>query len=304
MQVHGKKILVVGMARSGVAAAEFLSARGARVIVNDAKPEGELKDAPILRAKGIEIVGGSHPAELFENSDFIVASPGVPLTLEMFGRARVAGVEVIGEVELASRFLRGRIVGITGSNGKTTTTTLTGDLLKRAGFRAQVGGNIGTPLISLVETSDHDGFTVVELSSFQLESVEQLHPFAAVIINITPDHLDRYESIDHYAAAKANIFRNQTTDDYAVLNANDKRVEKMSSLTKARVIYFSRRRELEEGIFLRRKEIIHRSNGNERALITRDEIMLRGDHNLENVMSAMAVGLGCGASPDSMRQAV
>ncbi len=304
MQVEGKKILVVGLARSGAAAAEFLASRGARVTVNDAKPESELKDAPALRARGIEIVTGSHPDELFENPDLIVASPGVPLALEPFRKARAAGVPVIGEVELAARFLRGRLVGITGSNGKTTTTALAGELLSDAGLPAQVGGNIGTPLISLIRTSRDDGFTVIELSSFQLEAVDQLHLFVSVIINITPDHLDRYDSMDDYAAAKANVFRNQTPDDFAVLNADDERVSKMEALTKARAIFFSRKRELGEGIFLRGNEIVHRRLGTERVLITRDEIILRGDHNLENVMSALAVGIACGASPDSMRDTI
>ena len=308
MQVQGKNILVVGLARSGAAAAEFLAARGARVVVNDAKPESELKDAAALRAKGIDVVAGSHPAELFENSDLIVVSPGVPLALDAFARARAAGVPIVGEVELASRFLRGRLVGITGSNGKTTTTTLAGELLKDAGLPVQVGGNIGTPLISLVEASCEkgrkDGFTVVELSSFQLEAVDRLHLFAAAIINITPDHLDRYDSMEAYAAAKANVFRNQTGNDYAVLNADDARVAKMEKLTDAQVICFSRRRELNEGIFLRGDEIIHRAQGDERVLVTRDEILLRGDHNLENIMTALALGIACGAPAESMRRTI
>lgn len=304
MQVDGKNILVVGLARSGAAAAEFLASRGARVTVNDAKSESELRDVERLRAKGIEVVAGSHPRALFEKSDLIVVSPGVPLALEPFQQARAAGVPVISEIELAARFIRGRLIGITGSNGKTTTTTLAGELLKNAGLPTQVGGNIGTPLISLVETSRDDSFTVVELSSFQLEAVDQLHLFVSVIINITPDHLDRYDSMDDYAAAKANVFRNQTASDFAVLNADDERVSKMDSLTEARTIFFSRRRELDEGIFLRGAEIVHRVSGVERTLITRDEIPLRGDHNLENVMSALAVGIACGASADSMRETI
>src|SRR5215813_12704339 len=304
MKVEGKNILVVGLARSGAAAAEFLVSRGARVVVNDAKPESELKDAGGLAALGVRIVAGGHPPELFEKSDLIVVSPGVPLALEQFRLARGAGIPVIGEIELAARFIRGRLIGITGSNGKTTTTTLTGELLKGAGLPTQVGGNIGTPLISLVETSRDDGLTVVELSSFQLEAVERLRLFVSVIINITPDHMDRYDSMDDYAAAKAKVFRNQTTEDFAVLNADDGRVSKMGSLTEARKIFFSRRRELEEGIFLRGADIVHRQSGVERTMITRDEIALRGDHNLENVMSALAVGIACGAPPGSMRRSV
>ncbi len=304
MDVAGKNILVVGLARSGAAAAVFLNSRGARVAVNDAKPESELKDVQGLRAKGIEIVTGAHPQELFEKSDLIVVSPGVPLALESFKLARSAGVPIISEIELAARFIRGRLIGITGSNGKTTTTTLAGDLLREAGLLSQVGGNIGTPLISLIESSRDDGLTVVELSSFQLEAVERLRLFVSVIINITPDHLDRYDSMDDYAAAKANVFRNQTPDDFAVLNADDGRVSKMGSLTPARKIFFSRQRELEEGIFLRGADIIHRVSGVDNTLITRGEIRLRGDHNLENIMSAMAVGIACGASADSMRKSV
>ncbi len=304
MEVAGKNILVVGLARSGVAAAEFLAARGARVTVNDAKPESELKESAALRAKGIEVVGGSHPQELFEKSDLIVVSPGVPLALEPFKLARAAGVSIIGEVELAARFLRGKLVGITGSNGKTTTTTLVGELLKDAGLFTQVGGNIGTALISLVETSRDDGFTVVELSSFQLEAVEQLHVNVALLLNITPDHLDRYDSMEDYATAKANIFRNQTAEDVAVLNADNDWAMREGAKSAARRVCFSRLKELEEGIFLRGHEIIERSKSGERVLLTRADIQLPGDHNVENVMAALAAGLACGASPDSMRQTV
>ena len=304
MQVAEKNILVVGLARSGVAAAEFLAARGARVTVNDAKPESELKDAHSLRAKGIEVVGGSHPRELFETSDLIVVSPGVPLALEPFKLAQAAGVPIIGEVELAARFLRGRLVGITGSNGKTTTTTLVGELLKDAGLPTQVGGNIGTPLISLVETSTEDSVTVVELSSFQLEAVEQLHINVALLLNITPDHLDRYDSMEDYAAAKANIFRHQTANDVAVLNADNDWAMREGEKSAARRICFSRLKELEEGVFLRGEQIIERSKNGERVLLNCADIPLPGDHNVENVMAALAAGLACGASPNSMRQTV
>ncbi len=299
-----KNVLVVGAAKSGLAAADFLLARGARVTVNDAKPESELSRAAELKAKGIAVVAGSHPIELFEKADLIVASPGVPLALEAFQKARAADVEIISEIELAARFLKGRLIGITGSNGKTTTTTLIGELLKQAGLPTQIGGNIGTPLITLVDGSRDDGFTVIELSSFQLEAVATLRLFAAVLLNITPDHLDRYASLGDYAAAKARIFLNQTPEDLAVLNADDARVVAMSQQTKAHIVYFSRARELEAGIFRRGSDIISRSEGKERVLLNRGDIVLRGDHNLENVMSALAVGLACGVSPDSMRATI
>jgi UDP-N-acetylmuramoylalanine--D-glutamate ligase len=198
-------------------------------------------------------------------------------------------VPIISEVELAARFLRGRLVGITGSNGKTTTTTLIGELLRDASLPTQVGGNIGHPLISLVADSRADGFTVIELSSFQLEAVEQMRLFAAVLLNITPDHLDRYASMEDYAAAKARIFVNQTPEDLAVLNADDARVAQMNVLTKAHTVYFSRERQLDEGICMRGDEVVSRSGGREQALISREEIGLRGAHNLENVMAALAV---------------
>lgn len=302
MELAGKKILVVGLGKSGVAAAKFLQARGAQVTANDAGPEEKIAAVAELKAQGIAVITGSHPTEIFENSDLIVASPGVPLALEPFQKAKAAGVPIISEIELAARFLQGRLIGITGSNGKTTTTTLIGEVLKQAGLPTQVGGNIGTPLISLVETSQADGFTVIELSSFQLEAVESLHLFAAVLLNITPDHLDRYDSMDDYAAAKANIFRNQTPEDLAVLNADDKRVATMQ--TNAHKVFFSCKRELEEGIFLRDDEVISRANSTERSLISRNEIGIRGAHNLENVMATLAVGLACGASPDSMRETI
>src|SRR5262245_6064437 len=183
MQFAGKNILIVGAARSGLAAEQFLRARGAHVTLNDEKPEAEWPNAAELRARGIEIVGGGHPLDRFAQADLIVVSPGVPLALEAFQHARKAGVPVIGEAELAARFLRGRLVGITGSNGKTTTTTLIGELLKNGGLPTLVGGNIGTALISLVEAAHAESYTVAELSSFQLEAVEQLHLFVAVLIN-------------------------------------------------------------------------------------------------------------------------
>ena len=304
MEVAGRNILIVGGGLSGVAAAKFLALRGARVRVNDSRPEAELRGAPELRAAGVELIAGGHQEQLFEDADWVVISPGVPLEIPALGRARAAGVPIIGEVELASRFLRGRLVGITGSNGKTTTTTLTGQLLARAGLPTQVGGNIGTPLVSLVETSRVDGFTVIEISSFQLETVEELHLNAAALLNITPDHLDRYASMETYAAAKGNIFRNQTPEDTAVLNADDERVAGMHKATQARAVYFSRKQPLEEGVFLRGDEVIVRGGGKEQVLINREDVGLRGAHNVENVMAALALGLSCGASVDSMRAGV
>jgi UDP-N-acetylmuramoylalanine--D-glutamate ligase len=304
MNLNGQRVLVVGLARSGIAAAQFLAAHGARVTVNDAKPRSELPQAAALEHEGIEVVAGSHPQQLFDNTDLIVVSPGVPVTLTPFRRARAAGVPVIGEVELACRFLRGRLIGITGSNGKTTTTALTGELLARAGFRVLVGGNIGRPLISLAQESTDETITVIELSSFQLETIEQFRPDVAALLNITPDHLDRYDSMDDYAAAKQRIFMNQTRGDVALLNADDVRVAAMSAGMKAEVVYFSRAQELDDGIFVRREQIVSRQGGEEQILLSTSEIGLKGAHNLENVMAALGLGLACGAAPQAMRLAV
>jgi len=193
---------------------------------------------------------------------------------------------------------------VTGTNGKTTTTSLIGELLKAAGIPTQVGGNIGTPLISLVESSREDGWTVVELSSFQLETIKEFHPAVAVVLNVTPNHMDRYESLLDYAAAKHRIFANQTPSDVAILNADDEIVSSWVKGLRSHVVQFSTRRELEEGLFLRGNDLVSRTKDGERVLVTRDEMRLRGTHNVENVLAAMAAGLACGAPPESLRETV
>src|SRR5207253_101960 len=187
-------------------------------------------------------------------------------------------------------------------NGKTTTTSLIGAMLKDAGMKVQVGGNIGTPLISMVESSRDDGWTVAEVSSFQLETIVDFHPTVAAVLNVTPNHLDRYDSLMDYAAAKHNLFRNQTTGDVAILNADDEIVSSWASGLRAHVVQFSVKREPEAGLFLRRRDLMSRTTDGERVLMTRDEIQLRGTHNVENVLAAFAAGLACGASPDSLRE--
>lgn len=307
MEVAGRHFVIVGMARSGLAAAEFLHGRGARVTLNDAKPEEGLPEVAALRERGIAVVAGEHPRELFESADCLVVSPGVPLAATPFEWARQAGVPVIGEVELAARFLRGRLVGITGTNGKTTTTTLIGELLRQGGLPTLVGGNIGQPLISLVDQSTPEGWTVAELSSFQLEAVDRLHVEVAVLLNITPDHLDRYDSMEAYAAAKANILNRQEPGDIVVLNADDARIMAMRALTPARAICFSPTRQLTEGICLggsNQQLVVHRQGDREEELLELATIPLRGAHNLENVMAALGVGLAIGIAPESMRRTV
>ena len=306
MEVAGKKVLVIGAARSGIASARFLAARGAIVALNDRKPLEEwTEDAHALKASGVGLLAGDAPSWLLDQTELVVMSPGVPAGSIPVRYAARAGAEVIGEIELAARFLRGRIVAITGTNGKTTTTALVGELLKDAGLSVQVGGNIGTPLISLVETSREDGWTVAEVSSFQLETIVDFHPTVALVLNVTPNHMDRYELFKDYAAAKHRIFRNQEAGDVAILNADDETVAKWSEGLRAHVVQFSVRRELDEGLFLRDgRELVSRTKDGERVLLNREEMQLRGLHNVENVLAALAAGLACGAAPDSMRQTV
>ncbi|MFN2454198.1 MAG: UDP-N-acetylmuramoyl-L-alanine--D-glutamate ligase [Pyrinomonadaceae bacterium] len=307
MEVEGKKVLVIGAARSGIASAIFLAKRGAKVALNDRKPLEEWSnDARGLQVLGVGLVAGDAPSWLLDQLDLVVLSPGVPTKSIPARYAERAGAEVIGEVELASRFLRGRIIGITGSNGKTTTTKLIGELLKNAGLHVQVGGNIGTPLVSLVDSSREDGWTVAELSSFQLETIADFHPQIAICLNVTPNHMDRYELFSDYAAAKHRIFRNQTIGDVAILNADDETVASWAKGLRAHVVWFSVRRKLEEGLLLRNEQgdLISRTKDGERTLITRDEMQLRGVHNVENVLASLAAGLAAGCAPDSMRETI
>jgi UDP-N-acetylmuramoylalanine--D-glutamate ligase len=306
MELGGKKTLVMGAGLSGVSAARFLAAHGATVALNDRKPIEEwTDDARSLKTQGVGLLAGDAPMWLLDQVQLVVLSPGVPTKSIPVRYAERAGAEVVGEVELAARFLRGRLVAITGTNGKTTTTTLVGELLKGAGLDTQVGGNIGTPLTSLVESSGDDGWTVVEVSSYQLETIRDFHPQVAIVLNLMPDHMDRYESLMDYAVAKHNIFRNQTAEDIAILNADDEIVSSWATGLRAHVTQFSVRRELEDGLFLRAgRELVSRTRDGEKVLLTREEIKLRGLHNVENVLASLAAGLACGASPDSMRETI
>ena len=301
MELAGKKVLIVGAARSGIAAARFLLGKSAIVALTDQKPiEKWPAEAVELKDTGAGLLPGAAPSWLLDQLDLVVVSPGVPATIIPIRYAERAGAEVIGEVELAARFLKGRLVAITGSNGKTTTTTLIGELLRDAGLKVQVGGNIGTALISMVDSSRDDGWTVAELSSFQLETIKTFHPSIAVVLNVTPNHMDRYETFNDYAAAKHRIFMNQTPDDVAVLNADDSTVSSWASGLRAKVMQFSVRKEVENGLFLRGRQLIFR----EQVLLNVDEMKLRGLHNVENVAAAFAAGIAAGASIESMSATV
>jgi UDP-N-acetylmuramoylalanine--D-glutamate ligase len=305
MELKNKKVLVVGLGRSGAASAIFLQEHGAKVIVSDSKSEAQLqRDVPALLDRGISIETGQHGERTFRDQDLIVVSPGVPSDQPQLQHARSLGIPVIGEVELAFRFLQGKVLAITGSNGKTTTTTLVGEILARSGRKPLVGGNIGTPVISLASQSAPETLTVLEISSFQLESIQQFRPWIAAILNITPDHLDRHHTFQAYVDAKLRIFENQQADDFAVLNADDPTCAGLKRKIRSALLWFSRRQRVESGAFLSGDQVIFRRNGQEQPVLTRSDIQLKGEHNMENVLAAVAMTMVAGCAPPQVRQAV
>ncbi len=298
MELENKKILVVGLARTGAAVARFLAGRGAEVTVTDMKDEAAL--APYLEQLAgvkVELELGRHDEESFKGADLIVVSPGVPLDIAPLRAAAAHKRRIISEVELASRFITAPIIAITGTNGKTTTTTLTGEVFRACGFPTFVGGNIGNPLIDLATSAAEVERVVVELSSFQLEGIESFHPRVAVLLNITEDHLDRYATFQEYIDAKARIFMNQVDADFAVLNMDDPLVAELGKSLKARVVPMSRKEELPQGIFHRNGVITFRWEGQEECFPTAG-YRRQGVHNLDNIMAALAATLltGCDAA--------
>ena len=304
IELARKQVLVVGLARTGIATALFCAARGAHVTVTEERSESQITEtAAKLRAAGVTLELGGHKARTFVEQDLIVSSPGVPPTMPALASARVIGIPVWSEIELAWRFLRGRLVCITGSNGKTTTTSLIGHILETAGLPVQVAGNIGTPLISRVDVSSDAGFTVVESSSFQLESISAFRPDVAVLLNVTPDHLDRHGSFETYGRSKARIFENQTEEDAAVLNADDAAAQQYTP-SRPPVFWFSRQKRVATGCFLRDDEIVFRRDGTETVVLRRRDIGLRGDHNVENVLAAAAAATLAGVEPAAIAEGV
>lgn len=305
MQLNGKRVLVVGLGKSGVASALFMKKQGAQVTVSDTKSGNELhNEIPVLLDHAITVETGGHGDRTFRGQDLIVVSPGVPVDAPPLVQARSLGEMVIGEIELAAQFLPGPIIAITGSNGKTTTTTLTGEIITGAGFPALVGGNIGTPAISLAERAQPGTVIVLEVSSFQLETIQTFRPKVAVVLNVTPDHLDRHRTFEIYAAAKTRIFENQQADDFAVLNADDPTCVAMSKKTRARVFWFSRQKEVQHGAWVRDGNIAFRDASGQREILQVSEIPLKGAHNLENVLAAVCAAVLMGCAPEKIRQAV
>jgi len=300
--VRGKRVTVAGAARSGLAAAELLVRRGATVTLSDVRDR--LNEEERLRSLGVELELGGHQEPTFTGADLIVLSPGVPARLPVVDAAQRAGVPVIGELELASRWLRGRIVAITGTKGKSTTTTLTGRMLEAAGHRVLVGGNIGLALSAQVDDSTDETIHVVEASSFQLEATQTFHPWIAVLLNFTPDHLDRHESVAEYAAAKTRIFARQTEEDWAVLNADDPAALAMAKTTRARPLLFSMAGAIGEGIVVAGDAIVRRTASGHEPLIPLSSIRLLGRHLMADVVAAAAVASLVGVDAAAMTRAV
>jgi UDP-N-acetylmuramoylalanine--D-glutamate ligase len=307
MELKGKKVLVVGLGKSGLAAAIFLRRRGAQVTVSDIRSaEALAKDIPALLEEGINVEAGGHGLLTFRRQDLIVVSPGVPLDTPELVQARNFGRPVIGELELAARFLKGKILAVTGSNGKTTTTSLLGEILEKAGMPTLVGGNIGVPVVALIDESTDDTWSVLEVSSFQLESTEQFHPAIAVILNITPDHLDRHGSFENYALAKERIFAEQDEHDFCILNADNVRAASSAKRSKAKVYWFSLEHAVDQGAWVDGGAILFRSapDAAPETVMPLGSIPLKGEHNVENVLAAVCASRLAGASAETVRTAV
>ncbi len=306
IELTGKRVLVVGLGKSGLAAARFLKERGARVTVSDARPATLIAELSDLLDQGFMVEAGSHGLLTFRRQDLIVVSPGVPMSTPVLTQVRAMGAHIIGELELGVEFLQGEVIGVTGSNGKTTTTTLLGEILKAAGRPTLVGGNIGLPVTAMVAGSTPESWSVIEVSSFQLETVETFRPRIAVVLNITPDHLDRHGDFATYAAAKARITEFQTAEDFLVLNGENKETQMVAAKTKAQIYWFSARRPIKQGAFLHGESILFIPREGEKAepVMPVAEISLAGAHNVENVLAAVCAARLAGVDSETIRAAV
>ena len=347
VELKNKRVLVVGLGKSGLAAARFLKAQGARVTVSDSRPAATVAELPQLLDEGIMVEAGSHGLLTFRRQELIVVSPGVPTTVPELKQVRALGMRIIGELELGLQFLQGQIVAVTGSNGKTTTTALLGEIFAASGRPTLVGGNIGRPVVEMVAESvalmeglRSEGFvagtqeadpsaalrddkskgrddksrgggggsvwSILEVSSFQLETIETFRPRVAMVLNITPDHLDRHGSFENYAAAKARITENQTAEDFLVLNAEDTATQRVAAHSRAQIFWFSPRRQVKQGAFVHGESIFFRGaeGGQPEPVMPVAEIALAGAHNVENVLAAVAAARLAGIASALIRGAV
>ena len=312
----GKSVTVIGMGKSGVAASRLLRAVGANVTIYDERHDASFEDHIVaLRTHSIRVLTGMPLPSILEDVDCVVVSPGVPFDHPALKNLREKGVPIIGEIELASWYVEVPLIAVTGTNGKSTTVRLLGAMLEECGKKAFIGGNVGIPLCEAVlhkfPSIMPEGlsaplyeYVVAEVSSFQLETITGFHPWVSVLLNITPDHLDRHPSLLHYQRAKQKIFQNQTVRDVAVLNFDDPVVAELSGRIPPDIVGFSLRGPLEEGVYLQGGEIRVRRHGVESYLMAKDQILLPGLHNLANVLAASAVGILCGCPLDSIRRVV
>lgn len=299
MDFKDKKVLVSGVAKSGVSAAYLLKKLGANVTIQDAKTEDKLGNVVTeLKNNGIALYLGSNPDDIIENMDILVMSPGVPTDLPFVNKAREKNIPVIGEIELAYMFCKSPIIGITGTNGKTTTTTLVGDICKAYYNNTFVVGNIGNPFADITLDTTNNGAVVAELSSFQLETINEFKPKVSAVLNITPDHLNRHHTIENYIAAKERVFENQTADDYCILNYNDEITKAMAKKTKAKVVFFSLNNKLNEGIYSDENSIYIKALGYDQKVIDINELKILGGHNVENAMAAIGCSIALGVPMD------
>lgn len=297
-----KKALVCGIARSGIAAAELLQQLGAKPAVSDIKERHQIeKEAAALEAKGIRLLLGQSPDAYIQEFDLIVVSPGIPYDLPFLNKARAMGINVWGEIELASRICQAPVIAITGTNGKTTTTALIGEILKKHNPKTEVVGNIGMPFCAKAEQAAPDGLIVAEISSFQLETTKTFHPRVSAVLNITPDHLNRHKTMEIYIRTKEKIFMNQTAEDFVILNYDDGYCRQMADKTAAKPLFFSRAAQLAEGIFLYGGDICIRWQGIDAVCVNKSELLIFGDHNIENVMAAIGAALCAGVPTETIR---
>jgi UDP-N-acetylmuramoylalanine--D-glutamate ligase len=300
---RGRKVTVAGLARTGLAAANLLQELGAEVTVSDIKAPGELLPYKEKLHPGVKLELGEHSEESFLGAQTVVLSPGVPWDLPLLARARETGTEVISEIEFAARLTDACIIAVTGTNGKSTTTVLIGEMLKAAGKRISVGGNLGHPMVEMVREEGAD-FLVVEVSSYQLEGVLRFRPHVALMLNLSPDHLERHGDMKGYLEAKKRIYVNMSPGDHLIVNGDSGELDHFGNGCPARRMTFSRMRPVEEGAFLRSGRAMLRRGGVEEEIIPVDEIGIKGAHNQENALAAIAAAAAVGAEPSAMRVAL
>lgn len=309
MEWHKKNILVIGMAKSGISSAKLCTHLGSNVIIQDMKAREQLvksmkDDIDIIESMGIQMILGENPSDIIEYQDLIVLSPGVPTDLDFLNKARNINIPIWSEVELAFVLCPCPVIAITGTNGKTTTTTLVGDIMKRHHSDTFIVGNIGTPFTEEVRNIKKEDCVVAEISSFQLETIHTFKPKISVVLNITPDHLNRHKTFDKYIAAKARIFENQDNNDYCVLNEDDEICRKMKDKIKANTISFSRKEELNEGVFLKENQIWVKFRNIDESVCSIDALQILGEHNIENVLAATAVSIVMGVPVETIKNVV